>query len=66
MFRWTYTDDILSGVELLDEYFDDLDEILHSPEANDARSAPPSVVLNKRMYLIWKFPDYFTSYVRND
>ena len=41
------------GVDLLDEFHEDMDEVL---------SCCDQVRLNQRMYLIWKFPHYMTSY----
>lgn len=50
---WTFVDDELSGVDLLDEFYDLVDE---------AADACDAVELNRRIYLIWKFQHYVTSY----
>ncbi|CAJ1367198.1 unnamed protein product [Effrenium voratum] len=50
---WDYKKTPRTGVELLDDYFLRISELLHPCDAAD---------LNQRLYLIWKLPHYVTSY----
>jgi len=56
---WTYTEDgERSNVKELDSYFDTVGDYFSSWSTVER----PAVMLNRRFYLIWKFPEYLTPY----